>query len=281
MDVEKNTVTEETRESFANLTEEELKQIIESDTTTDETETQETQEGSEANTETTDGQETSEQSDPYANLTPEEIRAKLETAEKRLRDKDSYIGKLAALKKAREEQLDLLQKKFNEDDLYDPEKRKEYDEHIYKQKATEEAIKAGEKEVANLEYQQKIANEIPDLADILTEVTDLVEANPAIDAVTKLKFKADPYSVVTNDNDFQALKTFANQARLAKKVKEYEAKLNAKDTGELDKLEKKNAATRSTTSAPGSTKTTKKVDLSNKRVCDMTDEELEELKKLE
>jgi len=280
MDVEKKTVPEETQENLATLTEEELKQIIESDADTDETETQETQEGGEGTSETDEEQETSE-SDPYANLTAEEMRARLETADKRLRDKDSYIGKLAALKKAREEQLALLEKKFNEEDLYDPDKRKEYDEHVYKQKATEEAIKAGEEEVANLEYQQKIANEIPDLADILTEVTDLVEANPNIDAVTKLKFKANPYSVVTNENDFQALKNFADQARLAKKVKDYEAKLNAKDTEELDKLEKKNAATRSTTSVPGSTKTTKKTDLSNKRICDMTDEEIAELKKLE
>jgi hypothetical protein len=127
---------------------------------------------------------------------------------------------------------------------------------------------------------------VPDLQQLLPEIQELVNQNPGIEADVKLRFAQNPLSVIKTDDDLNALMLFAQQARIAKKIKDVEAeneRLRTNKSEMLDTLEKKNANSfKSPTSVPSSSKPPKEKGTSfNKPLSEMTDEELDKLQNSE
>ena len=271
----------DTPTNFAELSEEELNQLA-----ADTQETADDSGTSETPPVNADESTSEESTEAPVELTLEELKRENELIKKRLEEKDKFIGKQSALVGEYNRLKKLMEEnKISPDDIFDDEKRKAYEDYSYQMRSTEEKIRQEAGTIASIELQNKVAEKVPDLQQILPEIQELINQNPGVQADIKLKFSQDPFSVIQNDEDLNALVLFANQARMVKKLKQTEEENERLRTGKhkmLDDLEKKNEKSfKSPTSVPSSSAPKKDAFNVNKPIHEMTDEELDKLKNSE
>jgi len=248
-------VTEEVVTDVANLTDEQLAQLTETEQEGEATETQDDSTDKTTGTET--ATETEQEQEP---LTLEELQEQMQAINKRLSDKDAYIEKLHKVMDKQKTLEELRKMEKNPDDIFDDDKRRQYEDNLYRERKTQEELKTAQADIPNFLYSQKVSTEITDFEQILPKIKELVQADQRLDENTKLLFSTNPLACIQSDADYQALVAFSNQARLLRenkvlKQKHDEVIKSKKNT--LDVLEKKNNKQNTLSTITPSNKTTK------------------------